>query len=360
MSEQWWYRILGQEFGPVDLAMIQQLLQDKTLGSTDQIRQGVNGAWKSARNVSSSIKGSVPPGKVSDTLPSPNMGRSPVSKSSKREIQEIRANEKPVGRAMAGSPQQAEHVPKNQDTHTDAAAGHMKPERRSELSTAILQATRDSLHKQRSQSKRHTRRGHADASGSIRRAAKSGFGGFVNALTLLMYPLFLLGEFTHKHWKIVVVVLLGGLTIAAVVFLPPYLWTDVEIHQELQAMKEEIEQVRTSSADDPQWDEMTHRLLGQCRTIVSKLESTADAKRPARLELFMIARDYLPAILQSGRDGTDRSSEENFNTHMQIVTYLLQSKGAPQNDSNWVMLAILTGDGVLLAVGGIWFFRRRT
>lgn len=61
MAEQWFYRLLGEEFGPVSTELLQQLLQDGTLGPTDEVRREGSSAWQPARQALLVAPAGLPP-----------------------------------------------------------------------------------------------------------------------------------------------------------------------------------------------------------------------------------------------------------------------------------------------------------
>jgi len=361
MNEEWWYRTLGQEFGPVDLAMIEQLLQGGTLDSTDQVRNGSHGQWLSPNNVASLRSAGNVANKKNATVPAPTKNVQPFPHDKDGTRQAAPANNKPLAAGTPANKPSAVRMPEERGMHIDAVSSTAEPESRSELSSAILQATQDSLQKQQTRAGKpaHAGRGYSDASDGFLRAIKGALGGILHILGLLVQPLFLLGEFVHDHLKPVAILLLAGVIIVSLVYLPQYWWTDAGIYEQLQAIRVEYDQAKSSSDGDQQWDNLTKRLQAQCGIIAAKLEPTANANRPVRLELFMIARDYLPAILQNSGEDSETKSDEEFDTHMAIVSYLLHPAGTPQSDSSWLMPAILAGDGLLLVIAGIWFVRRQ-
>jgi hypothetical protein len=58
---QWYYQLLGEEFGPVSAASLRQLLTDGTLGNSDQVRSVDSGDWMplSAAGIDLSADGSA-------------------------------------------------------------------------------------------------------------------------------------------------------------------------------------------------------------------------------------------------------------------------------------------------------------
>lgn len=57
----WYYRLLGEEFGPVEYSMIESLVEDGMLAEDDDVRDGANGAWKPLRSIKTrSIKTKTP------------------------------------------------------------------------------------------------------------------------------------------------------------------------------------------------------------------------------------------------------------------------------------------------------------
>lgn len=57
MADQWYYQLFGQEFGPVDFAVVAQKFNGGELGIRDMVRQGANGTWVRASSVASLAQG---------------------------------------------------------------------------------------------------------------------------------------------------------------------------------------------------------------------------------------------------------------------------------------------------------------
>jgi hypothetical protein len=51
MADQWYYRFMDQEMGPVDLLTLRTLAADGALGTADEVRRGANGEWRPAESV---------------------------------------------------------------------------------------------------------------------------------------------------------------------------------------------------------------------------------------------------------------------------------------------------------------------
>lgn len=51
MSDQWYYKLFGEEFGPVELTNVAQMLTSGELGSDDKVRRGADGSWVFAGSV---------------------------------------------------------------------------------------------------------------------------------------------------------------------------------------------------------------------------------------------------------------------------------------------------------------------
>lgn len=68
MAEQWFYRLLGEEFGPVSTELLQQLLQDGTLSPTDEVRRAGSFTWQPARQA---LTGAPSPAAPAPSAPEP-------------------------------------------------------------------------------------------------------------------------------------------------------------------------------------------------------------------------------------------------------------------------------------------------
>jgi hypothetical protein len=52
MSDQYYYRVIGQDFGPVALSALQLLIRDGQLGTDTEVRRGADGEWTAASECS--------------------------------------------------------------------------------------------------------------------------------------------------------------------------------------------------------------------------------------------------------------------------------------------------------------------
>lgn len=51
MSSEWYYQLFGEEFGPVTLEDLEELVTSETLSPTDLVRQGTSGGWKAVSSI---------------------------------------------------------------------------------------------------------------------------------------------------------------------------------------------------------------------------------------------------------------------------------------------------------------------
>lgn len=325
MSDQWWYQAFGEEFGPVPFATIQEQYDAGTLSASDQVRRGAGGTWQRLAAVSPKFAENPPAATSSPATSKPSADPASAPKSS-------------AGPTSAAE-EPREHV--------------------SELSSAIRQATRDSVRKEnarlgRSQTRKTTTRQMPRLSGGALQGVSA---SIIRLGELLAAPFVLLAGLIRDYWIAVVACLLLASILAAVVILPEYWWTNETIAAELADFHAEFGRLRDANASDQQWQEFTQRVLPVSQLMIERLEPTANSDRPVRLELLRASRDYLPDMLRNDREAPGES-EEMFVEHLAQAERL--SGGSSAASGDWLMPAIIVGDGVLLLLGGIWFFRRRS
>jgi len=68
MADQYYYELLGQEFGPVSLSVLQLVVRNSQIGTDDRVRRGEDGAWASVRSFSELKNISGPDDDSSDGL----------------------------------------------------------------------------------------------------------------------------------------------------------------------------------------------------------------------------------------------------------------------------------------------------
>ncbi|MAG94509.1 MAG: hypothetical protein CMJ48_12280 [Planctomycetaceae bacterium] len=54
MAEQWFYRLFGEEFGPVPVSSVREMIADGTIAADDEVRAGVDGSWIRANQLAES------------------------------------------------------------------------------------------------------------------------------------------------------------------------------------------------------------------------------------------------------------------------------------------------------------------
>ncbi|MEZ6064613.1 MAG: GYF domain-containing protein [Planctomycetaceae bacterium] len=60
MSEQWFYRVLGEEFGPVSRTVLEEMVRQGDLGTSDEVRSGTNDWVRAGEVVSQSTVADAP------------------------------------------------------------------------------------------------------------------------------------------------------------------------------------------------------------------------------------------------------------------------------------------------------------
>jgi len=120
-----------------------------------------------------------------------------------------------------------------------------------------------------------------------------------------LQPVWLLSGLLRDYWIVPVTLVLIGTGVSGAIIIPQYWWTDAGLLAELQEIQQELDALRSTDADEHQWTDFTQRASGQAKTIVTRLEPSADSGHPARLGLLRAARDHLPQMLQMLQDARE-------------------------------------------------------
>lgn len=70
MSSEWYYQLFGEEFGPVTLEDLEDLVASETLAPTDLVRQGTSGGWKAVSSITRASSGGETPPTATVTIES--------------------------------------------------------------------------------------------------------------------------------------------------------------------------------------------------------------------------------------------------------------------------------------------------
>lgn len=98
MSQNWYYRVLGEEFGPVSFDTVGELAQKGLLSPGDEVRDGEKGPWVAAE----SIVGLFPEPEDSDEIAQPDVQ---LSESSEQPAQDLAAESSLLEELLGGDRQ---------------------------------------------------------------------------------------------------------------------------------------------------------------------------------------------------------------------------------------------------------------
>lgn len=59
MAENWYYKLMGMEFGPVSSRVIADMVQGNHLSPTDEVREGQSGSWITVHQAAQSLAASA-------------------------------------------------------------------------------------------------------------------------------------------------------------------------------------------------------------------------------------------------------------------------------------------------------------
>lgn len=315
MNDQWYYRSLGQEVGPVSSVTLGELIQTGVLKTGDHVRSN-DGDWQSI-NVAICEQVGVHQG---------------------------------AALQQPGSRQSSEH-------HK-----HSAPHSSRELRAAISES-QHYLHDRnvrRAQQEQDTRRSMPSIPvshlSSVLRIPAALFEA-VLALSRLAFEWLagVIGPIVRSKWAWIG---LGVLMLALLAFfIPDQILTRSETHKFLSQTVAELRRLRTGKASEQQWDAFTRQAELRLEQMIPRLERSAQADDPVSMEYLFLARDYLPRMLVDARE-QQSEAEQKFDVHMDRVerVYGQTSSGSLQFTDWRVLSAILCS--LLLLGNGIWRWRR--
>ncbi|MCA9112714.1 MAG: hypothetical protein KDA52_22370, partial [Planctomycetaceae bacterium] len=137
--------------------------------------------------------------------------------------------------------------------------------------------------------------------------------------------------------------------------LPASTLTQAEVQTFLKQSVSELRRLRSTKAEEEQWDKFSQRTRDMLRDIIPQLEQSANTDDPVSIETLYLARDFLPKMLDDARQQPSQA-ERKFDVHMDRVerVYARESSWLDQIH-NWPLLVIAVIDGVLVIVGFMWW-----
>jgi hypothetical protein len=108
----------------------------------------------------------------------------------------------------------------------------------------------------------------------------------------------------------------------------------------------------TGDSDSSRFQEQA---LSDLTAAAQIIERQADTDDQAQKEILWVARDYLPRVVAAGPGG----DPEAENMCRQLLVKVAERSAMSQAADDLLVNSLLVFDGLLLAAGCIWFFRKR-
>jgi len=413
MDNQWWYQTLGEEFGPVSLDTIQELIVDGLLGAGDLVRQGTESPWVSiqqARGPKMSDSPQTPTAKSSrgGTMSDPQ--QQPVV--SRRAIESGMAADRPTGsehgthwycresstewgpltaeqmcngiqqgtitsdtevkRGSSGRWTRADDVPElftqtavrdsSQSTHQQEHsrdAGSPVSTHGKEVSRAIAECYASLRQRDRRLHKTFRHRRPA-ATGwnlfqwlpSLSTAARA----VGNLLAWIFGKLSFLRPLLKSKalWgtTLIVAVLIAAFTIYRNWYSPQ------SAYVELQQLATEFKSLRDHAASETEWEDFSDRADHELAQLARKLSNAAQADDPVSMELLWAARDYFPKMLTDSKRQPG-PGERKFDLHLKRAETLLRMhRPTESSQPDWLIVGVTAIDLLLIIAGGLWWWKQ--
>lgn len=334
MTAEWWYRTLGEEFGPTTLDIVQSLYVAGTLTADDLVRKGASGTWQllqdvpELRNLQANAHAESPP--PDDRPPSAEQSPTKFLPVQKRPPEP----ESATACAAADSAQEPEEQPFD--------GGN----------PLINQAMRDCV---RQLTARHGKQVRARKRTPAIGAAVGRFFAllWMAAASVFRGPWRVLETvIAAVPRKIVLGTAVAGVLVAASVLLWPWLqvkrYSMEAIHQALVEVGDEVHRLRDSNAEESEWERFAEQARALRGEIIPPLEALARVENSASMDLLWAARDYLPSLLDEVPE-TEGPSERQFRFHVDRAGRAIRQNSPPTGVMH-VLLYGLTALNVLICL----------
>ena len=397
MADQYFYKTLGMEFGPVSLAEIRELLAQGVLGTSDQLRTG-QGAWRSISEAmrspplpnQSTISGPLKPAVKSPATPGvvpapkqpPNNNGQWVFMATTGAVGPL-TTEQFIKAVQGGQVQPKTMVRLFRNTEwitADQITGIEFPQNVREAvpatAPAPLQETPDSrsapnaemrhlfaecINRQRSslpaQPAAHSRsismRQGSGLAAGITAAFSSVTGLFVSALEWLVDAFIFLIK-SRIVWAGVCLLLV----VLSIPRISASLVTQGQVLSTLEQTYSEFKDLQARKADQETWKEFQQRSLKTLAKLTPQLKKNATVEDKISMSLMWMARDYFPALLNGQADSTTKT-EQKIELHFATINDALRQAKVKQKEWDTQTMSIIVLDvlGVLAAL--IYFGRKR-
>jgi GYF domain 2 len=325
MEETWWYRTLGEEFGPVSFQTIEQLLGSGVLDDRDEVRNGRAGEWQPIRLLLASnfAIATVRYGKVKPADPKADIG----------------ADARDCDPSTAQKP------------HSDEIA---------RATAEYLKALRDRRAKPPQSRFAAPRLATPAAGTAILKQILAFAQGIVSCIgTVCSMLTARIGRKTTCAAIAAVTFMCGTLAIR-------HFWVSkTSVYFALNEQLNQLRDLRSRNADVQEWERYAAQSRAIGEELSAKLKRIAGPDDPAAMEMLWAARDYLPKLAQDSREEKG-VSEERFELHMARADTFLwgdphrRRRGSTNTSSiDWMTFSIVTVDVVLAVGAGVWFLLRR-
>lgn len=305
---EWFYRVAGQECGPVSTDDLIALVQRRKLFADEMVKLGKDGNWIFAGNIEGLFESNDEPSDARAVKPHSSVARS----------------------------------------------GRTTTSRSGAASNAAAHAL----------GQRHVRQFQShDAE-----TESSGFtGGFFESVasirSMISEPLISAWEFLAEKLEAlrekvlgskIVLAIVGIVFLAAVLRLLPINWrAEPDPYSTYTRLWTELRGLRTAKADDAAWNEFSSRARHELAPIIKRLEQSANSKDRTTLTLLWAGRDHFLQMLADARYDVSES-ERKFESQMHEARNLALEAHAKSSGSDSLTYAILAVD-VLLVVGVAFF-----
>lgn len=397
MADQYFYKTLGMEFGPVSLAEVRDLLAQGVLGAGDQLRTG-QGAWQ---NISEAMRNPPPPNQSTASSPSKPLVKGAtkpgVVPAPKQPSQENRqwvfmsttgavgplTTEQFIKAVQSGQVQPKTMVRLLQNTEwitaeqitgiefpqsvrdTAPATGPLPvpetPDSHSAPNAEMRYLFAECISRQRSsqpaQPTSHSRSINlgqgSRLAGGIASAFSNVTGLFVSGAEWLAAAFIFLVK-SRIVWAGVCLLLV----VLSIPRISASLVTQGQVLSSLEQTYSEFKDLKAREADQETWKEFQQRSSQTLAKLTPQLKKNSHVEDKISMSLMWMARDYFPELLNSPADSTTKT-EQKIELHFATIKDAhRQAKQKQEKWDTWTMsIVVIDVLGVLAAL--LYFGRKR-
>ena len=337
MSDDYFFKQLGMEFGPVPLTTIQEMVNQGGLAADDQFRQ-YGGQWRDVAVLMTRSE-TLPP------VPAPSRaqaaGQAPIDRQPLRSVVETSALKRPLERPQEtdGSPPQPVPV-----TNTTAPVTASNREMRQLFVECVSGQRSKSPKLPQVRSSLLGNRLSLPMVWILKTAFSSVSGSITRIFELIFWSL---GSILLSRIALASMIVLLAILLVSKVEIS---WVPQrQIHSEIVQIWTEYKELRVQPVDKKTWTEFCERSNGKLAGFVPQLKQNARSSDPPSMALLRIAKDYLPGLLNDPKK-LSAETEQKIEAQLWVIDSALKKSSEPGVSWDLSSVTILVLDVLVVCV----------